>query len=119
MKKIFGILMAIVLISACNHDETNEEEALYSKVYKSDESVQCDVNSGIDLDVMKQELIDEGIDVICSQKLNDREARSAACGVGTGDINVYEINASNISDAENIGFNSVDDLSNYVDEKCE
>ena len=120
MNITLGLIIVAISITSCKHNKTEEgSKALYAKVYKSDSSVQCDIDSAIELETMKQELIDEGIDVICSQKLNDGEPRNAACGIDSGNINVYVINTSNLVDAENIGFNSVDELTEYVDETCE
>ncbi len=88
-----------------------------AKVFKYDGSVQCE-NNAIPLEKMAEELVSGGIDVLCSQKGDDGMARAAACGIGTGAINVYSIRQENIPDAEALGFRSVQELSNYQDRQC-
>src|SRR5690606_29354163 len=88
-----------------------------TKVFKYDGSRQCE-NNGIPLDVMAQELIGGGVDVICSQKSSNGMAYPAVCGAGTGAINVYLIHQENLSDAEALGFSSVNELPNYLDTPC-
>lgn len=88
-----------------------------TKVFKYDGSVQCK-NSGIPLDKMARELLRKGIDVSCSHKANDGMMRPAVCGAGTGTINVYQINPENLTDAEALGFHSVNVLPNYQDRQC-
>jgi len=68
---------------------------------------------------MKQDLIDGGIDVICSQVMHDGLARDELCGSRSGSINVFEVHNSNLPDAENLGFSAIDVLNQYQDEECE
>lgn len=112
--KFFVLGIIIALLSACNH-EVKTDPLL--KVYKFDESIQCE-NTAVELDVMMLELVNSGIDVICSQKGHDGMARVTVCGADTGNINIYEINRVNLPDAEAIGFESVSNLSQYQDQKC-
>lgn len=88
------------------------------KAFKSDNSIQCG-SLGVDVDVMALELINAGIDVICAQKGHDGFMRPAVCGADTGNINIYTINTSNLSDAEVLGFESVNVLVDYQDEQCQ
>ena len=111
-KYIFIILLLIFQLS-CSSDDTPQV-----KVYKSDSSLQCGA-PGVDVDVMAMELINAGIDVICSQKGSDGSPHLAACGIETGDINIYTINSSNLPDAEALGFESVNTLPDYQDEQCQ
>ena len=46
---------------------------------------------GIDIDLMAMDLINVGIDVICSQKRIDGSAHLAVCGVETGYIDIHYI----------------------------
>ena len=112
--KIITLIVASSFLSSCFHD--NDSQPL-EKVFKSDGSVQCG-DSGIELEVMAQELINNGIDVICSQKGNDGMVYPAVCGAGTGSINIYTIHRANLPDAELLGFASVDILSEYRDQQC-
>ena len=88
-----------------------------AKVFKSDGSVQCG-SAGTSVEEMSKELTDKGIDVTCGQKSSDGYGYCAACGCGTGQINVYTIHSQNVSDAESLGFAPVSDLPDYQDERC-
>ena len=109
------IIFALIVLSSCLHDDSSPS---HIKVFKYDGSVQCDT-SAIGLDEMAMELINVGIDVVCSQKGNDGSLRAAVCGAGTGNINIYTINTSNLPDAEALGFESVNTLVDYQDEQCQ
>lgn len=67
---------------------------------------------------MASELLNIGIDVICSQKGNDGMGHITVCGSNTGIINIYKINKINLPDAMSIGFESVSNLSGYQDQRC-
>lgn len=118
MKEKIKSLLLIAIVStvsaSCKHDNDN-----LIKIYKDDGSISCVSDSSIELSVMEQDLIDIGIDVICSQKGDDGEQVPAICDITTGKLNIYTINSSNLPDAENIGFNSVNELPKYQDAKCE
>ena len=109
------IILALIVLSSCLH---NDSSPSHTKVFKYDGSVQCDP-SEIELDEMAMELINAGIDVVCSQKGNDGSPRLAVCGADTGNINIYTINTSNLPDAEALGFESVNTLIDYEDEQCQ
>lgn len=89
-----------------------------AKVFKYDGSTQCN-NDGIPVKVMAQELVGGGVDVICGQKASDGMMYPAVCGGGTGAINVYLIHPENLSDAEALGFSSVNELPEYQDTPCQ
>ena len=114
MKLVFG-LVVVILLSSC---KKNIDETTNIKVYKFDNSIQCE-RAGIELAVMELELINAGIDVLCSQKGSDGFFRPAVCGAGTGRINIYTIHSSNINDAKDIGFFPVSELSEYRDSECQ
>lgn len=107
-------LLVCGLLSACGGNSGGD-----IKVYKYDESVQCDESSGIPLATMQQELVGAGIDVLCAQKGNDGQDRAAICGMGTGNINVYQIRRANLDAAEDLGFADTDELDFYSDQPCE
>jgi len=120
MLKLSGLIVFVLIVSACsNGDLTSSGSRLNTKIFKYSGSLQCEEGSGIGLETMKQELIDNGIDVICSQEMHDGFARITLCGRGTGRINVFEIHSSNLPDTVNLGFSTIDVLSQYQDEKCE
>lgn len=112
----------VLLVASCGVVESQEDSTTqptdHVKVYKYDGSTQCE-NAGIGLDVMAQKLVGAGIEVNCSQKGHDGLGRPAVCGESTGNLNVYEIDASKLADAEALGFAPVTELSEYPDQKCE
>jgi len=112
--KYMALLIGISFLSACKHDDMSPS---YVKVYKHDGSVQC-ASAGVAPNVMAAELINAGIDVICSQKGHDGMNRIAVCGAATGNINVYTINMTSLPVAESINFKSVRNISEYQDQKC-
>ena len=111
-KYIFTISLIVFQLSCSNHG------APQIKVYKPDGSIQCGT-MGIDIDLMAMDLINAGIDVICSQKGIDGSAHLAVCGVETGYINIYTIYISNLPDAGALGFESVNTLPDYQDVQCQ
>jgi hypothetical protein len=114
MKSTLCLVLAIPFaLSAC----TTEPPPATAKVFKSDGSVQCS-QAGTSVEDMQRELTGAGIDVICGQKANDGSGYCAACGCGTGMINVYTIHPENIQDAEALGFAPVTDLPDYQDQPC-
>lgn len=110
--KIATIVMPLLVITACGSN-TNEQV----KVFKQDQSIQC-TGGGISLDEMQLELTNQGIDVICAQKGHDGLARITVCEAPTGNLNIYTINKSNLSDAGKAGFKTVSDLTEYQDQEC-
>ena len=108
----------VLALTACGPQPPAEPVgSIDSKVYKYDGSVQCG-SAGTSVEDMARELTDHGIDVLCGQKGGDGHAYCAACGCGTGSINVYVIHPQNLADAEGLGFARVSDLSDYQDEPC-
>lgn len=116
MKTSYIILFfCISFLSACKHTDVTPA---YVKVYKHDGSVQCEATA-IDLNVMAKELINAGIDVICSQKGDTGLMYVTVCGGATGSINIYTIHKENLTDAIALKFESVEQLTEYRDQKCE
>lgn len=125
MKYYIQICMLSALLSGCYSDNKSRSsiEPVKSvsdviKVYKSDGSLQC-ASGGVSLEDMRKQLVEKGIDVICSQEGNTGMMYAAVCGGGTGKINIYKIHSQNLQDAENIGFRSVKELAQYTDMACQ
>lgn len=117
MKTLLERLLALVVISGLAGCDRETIESGTVKVFRYDGSVECE-QPGITLDEMMQELTDAGIEVICAQKSHDGLARTAVCGAGTGNINVYVIPVAARQTALDIGFRSVSVLGDYTDEPC-
>ncbi len=73
-------------------------------VFKYDGSVQCEKGIGISVDEMASALTNAGIKVFTSAKKPDGMLRPQMCGQPTGMANTYSIGASQLKDAEKIGF---------------
>ncbi len=72
------------------------------RVFKTDGSRQCDKRSGTALDVMERELA--GIPVYAKEKRPDGLMHIQVCGSPTGMINLFEIDQTNLKQAEERGF---------------
>ena len=116
MFKLLSVFIGVVLfwgISSCKEEDAES----YFKVFKYDGSVQCE-SKGIPLDTMVMVLSNAGIDVVCSQKGHDGLARTAVCGAETGNINIFQIKGSDLSKAEELGFRSIEELTEHNDMPC-
>lgn len=71
-------------------------------VYKPDGSLQCGMGKGIPPEEMEKEL--EGIKVYSRENRPDGKMHIQVCGSPTGQVNVYEIPASSLKEAEKRGF---------------
>lgn len=76
-------------------------------VARPDGSLQCGMEKGLELVEMERDL--RGIKVYSSMKKPDGKMHIQVCGSPTGILNVYEIPASSLSDAEKNGFKKFND----------
>ncbi|MCH9813994.1 MAG: hypothetical protein K0U47_08650 [Epsilonproteobacteria bacterium] len=115
--KVFIILIISIGFIACNSDDKHQT---YNKVkiYKYDESIKC-FSEGSSLNEMSLELIDLNITVYCAQKNYDGLNYTDECGENTGRINVYLIHKDNLNATRSLGFESIDQLGEYVDKDCD
>ncbi len=90
------------------------------QVFKASGDKQCQ-SSNIALDIMSNELITAGIDVLCSKKIRDTSNVLNSCGSPTGELNLFEINNANLTDALLIGFKKAVNFNNVLIalEKCQ
>lgn len=72
------------------------------KVYKADGSVQCEQGTGTKPEEMQKQLGD--IKVYSAENKHDGLIRIQVCGAPTGNCNVFEINESDFTKAEKLGF---------------
>lgn len=75
-------------------------------VFKADGSLQCGMGKAISLEDMEKEL--KGIKVLSRDKRPDGMMHIQVCGSPTGIINIYEIPAANLADAESRGFKKLE-----------
>lgn len=120
MKRIFAFGLC-ALTSACAHQTLPQHQSPSHintiKVFKSDQSKQCEAR-GIAPDDMRQELIQVGVDVLCTHKAYDGMMHASVCGGATGAINVFVIHSDNLGDAKALGFMPVSTLRDYQDVAC-
>ncbi|MDH5784108.1 MAG: hypothetical protein OEZ16_00700 [Chromatiales bacterium] len=117
MARLFPIallLTALMVITGCPRSDTP-----IVKVFKDNQTLQCQPDSGIPLEVMAQELTGAGIDVICAQQGNIGGAVITLCGATTGGINIFAIHQANLPDAMALGFADVALLPDYRDQSCQ
>lgn len=99
--------------STSSGEEKNPADILDSSVlvYVTAGAIQCDYKGRTPVETA-QLLVNEGIDVLSSYCGVTDMAHITVCGASTGDINLHEINASNLADANEIGFGPVSELVN-------
>ncbi|MDX9732056.1 MAG: hypothetical protein RBT63_09825 [Bdellovibrionales bacterium] len=83
------------------------EKPLRTRVYKPDGSRQCGTRKGTSPETMERELA--GIRVYAKEKRADGLMHIQVCGSPTGQINIYEIDSSNLKQAEERGFKRWED----------
>lgn len=77
-------------------------QAEHVSVYKLNGSLQCNQGKTIDKATMQKDL--KGLVVYKSSIENDGKMRAQVCGGPTGNVNVYEIDKSNLAQAISYGF---------------
>lgn len=102
-----------------SNDTLLNDEQLVSSVYMPAEVVQCDAESGLDMDEVRDKLILAGIDVLsanCAERTDVSYA--AVCGGKTGYIYVFEIRSENRVDAQALDFRMLEEIEGYVLKDC-
>lgn len=85
----------------------NDNAPLKVRVYKSDGSRQCERRGGKSVEATERELA--GIPVYHREKRSDGLMHIQVCGSPTGIINIFEIDSSNLKQAEERGFKRWED----------
>lgn len=114
MKPSTFSLIVCLILAGCVH--IREPDTVM--VYKYDGSLQCE-GDGESVETMRGELVQAGVEVICSQKARDGRVYPAMCGAATGRVNVYTIDAADLDAAEALGFKSVGTLPDARIPPCE
>ncbi len=96
-------------------DKMPNDDNTVSGVYRSTGRLQCQEDSGLTLDTVKEQLIEAGIDVLEAHCAIRTDVMCAAvCGGETGRIYLFHIRTENLPDAEPLGFGNVEELGSYV-----
>ena len=72
------------------------------KIYKADESLQCEPNTGLSLEDMAKQL--SSIKILSQERKHDGKIRITLCGAPTGYVNIYEIKQDDLAKANDLGF---------------
>lgn len=121
MRKNALLTSGIILLclSACNNDFIDLKDDRHMRVYQDDKAVACN-NAGITVKAHGKLLIDENIELHCSQKGNDGMSYTESCGSNTGSINIFTIHAKDLYKAESLGFSQLAALPDaQLDKQCE
>lgn len=119
MKKhaVLWFPLALVLLAGCSSSPRGTPDEVVAQqpvprtvqVYKSTGSVQCG-DGGVAAPDMALELVEAGITVSDAACGHDGLMRIAQCGAPDGSIAVFSIAQQDQAQAEQIGFNRLDEL---------
>ena len=117
---IIGLASLTTILSACDSDIKIDERYSHVRVYQDDLALACDNSSAVSVKSHGLALINEAIEIHCSQKGHDGLAYPEACGSDTSSINIYTIHYGDLATAENLGFSRLANLPDaQFDEQCE
>lgn len=120
MKKNLLIITSCIILTACNSDVEIDENYQHVRVYKDDQALSCNTQAGIPVRSHGEELLEQNIEIHCSQKGNDGFAYPEICGGDTGSINIFTIHKGDLATAESIGFSRLATLPDATfDQYCE
>jgi len=94
----------ICLLMACVQSHREGADTQTVAIYKADGSRQCEPGSGTSVAEMAKTLINADVPVFASRSDHDCLVRAALCGTATDAINIYEIPAERLSQAQDFGF---------------
>jgi hypothetical protein len=100
--------------------QKNEVPPTTVDIYKHDGSLQCDesFDKQGSINTMLNELTNANIDVFETSCGNDGLNYAAVCGGGTGNINIFSIDAQKIADTKALGYDELQYLENPTFHSC-
>lgn len=122
MKKHSAITLGVIILclSACDNDIIDLKNEQHVRVYQDDKAIACQDTGQISIATHGKLLVDEHIEIHCSQKGDDGMAYTESCGSETGSINIFTIHAKDLHTAESLGFSQLSDLPDaQLDKQCE
>jgi hypothetical protein len=122
MRKNFGITVGLLCLSltACNDNKFDWEGEQHVRVYQDDQAISCEDTGAVSVKTHGKLLIEENIEVHCSQKGHDGMAYTESCGSQTGSINIFTIHDKDLGEAESLGFSQLSTLPDaQFDGRCE
>lgn len=107
-------------LTACNDDLFDYKGEQHVRVYQDDQAISCADTGAISVKTHGKLLIDEDIELHCSQKGHDGMAYTQSCGSETGTINIFTIHDKDLDTAESLGFSRLSTLPDaQFDAQCE
>ena len=122
MPKNFGITFGLICLSltACDDIIIDLDGEQHVRIYQDDQAISCADTGAISVKTHGKLLIDEAIDLHCSQKGHDGMTYIDSCGTETGSINIFTIHDKDLDEAESLGFSQLSTLPNaQFDAQCE
>ncbi len=122
MNKYLSIPIGFLCIglSACDDEHFDWQGEHHVRVYQDDLAPACDNSGAISIKTHGKLLIDENIELHCSQKGHDGFAYTESCGSETGSINIFTIHDKDLATAESLGFSRLSTLPDaQFDDRCE
>jgi hypothetical protein len=114
----FGLIC--LSLTACNNNIIDLEGEQHVRVYQDDQAISCENNGAIPVKTHGKLLIDENIELHCSQKGNNGFTYTQSCGSETGSINIFSIHDKDLGTAESLGFSQLSTLPDaQFDTQCE
>ena len=109
MKPVSFIFLVFISFFCIPFDSSSEESSQeqHSFIFKPDGTTHCESKHGINLDSMELELSSNDIPVFATRKGHDGREGIALCGKPTGQINIYEVNTSDVARAISLGFHEL------------
>ncbi|WP_017444469.1 DUF6174 domain-containing protein [Gayadomonas joobiniege] len=112
LKQTAFVLTASILITACDDDIDYHVgvDPHHLRIYKDDQQLSCQPDSGISIRSHALELAEQNITMHCSQKGTDGFSYPQSCGSETGSINIYTIHTEDLAAAKALGFERLSKL---------
>jgi hypothetical protein len=114
----FGLVC--LSLTACDDIIIDLDGEQHVRVYQDDQAISCADTGAISVKAHGKLLVDENIELHCSQKGSDGLSYTQSCGSETGSINVFTIHDKNLGEAESLGFSQLSTLPDaQFDAQCE
>ena len=122
MPKNFGLTFGLICLSltACDDIIVDFEGEQHVRVYQDDQAISCSDTGAVTVKTHGKLLINENIELHCSQKGHDGMAYTESCGSETGSINIFTIHDKDLGEAESLGFSQLSAIPDaQFDAQCE
>jgi hypothetical protein len=114
----FGLIC--LSLTACNDNILFFEGEQHVRVYQDDQAISCEDTGAISVKTHGKLLVDENIELHCSQKGHDGLGYTELCGSETGSINIFTIHDKDLAKAESLGFSQLSTIPDaQFDRQCE